>query len=68
MNLILRIKIDTYSKGVDQMRQILTSRLIKIYIVCHSVINFRLKSLFASVGMSKLNGRIVHFRNSEIEG
>ena len=46
------------------MRRFLTSRLIWIYTVCHSVIDFRLKPLCASVDMSKLKDGRVHFRNS----
>ena len=43
-------KTDTCANSVvpDQ-----TARLIRIYIVCHSVVDFRLKPLFASMDMSK---------------
>ena len=46
------------------MRRLLTSRLIWIYTVC----NFRLKSLFESVDMSKLKNGRVHFRNIGMKG
>ena len=44
------------------------SRLIRIYAVCHSVFDFKLKALFASVDMSKVKDGMVHFRNSEMKG
>ena len=51
-----------------QMRWLVTSRLIWIYIVCHSVFDFRLKPLFVSVGKPEFKNGIVHFRNSGMKG
>ena len=38
-----------------QMRRLVTSRLIRIYTVCHSVIDFWLKPLFATMDVYKLS-------------
>ena len=44
------------------------NRLFRIYTVCHSVFDFRLKPLFASVNMSKFKDGRVHFRNFGMKG
>ena len=44
------------------------SCLIRIYTVCHSVFDFRLKPLFASVDKSKFKNGRVQFRNSRMKG
>ena len=47
------------------MRRLVTSRLIRIYTVCHSVIDFfLLKPLFATMDESNFKDGRVHFRNS----
>ena len=51
-----------------QMRQLVTSRLIRICTVCHSVFHFKLKHLFASMAMSKFKAGRLHFRNSQMKG
>ena len=44
------------------------NRLIRIYTVCHSVFDFRLKPLFASVDMSKFNdSSLQKLRNERIK-
>ena len=43
-------------------------RLLRIYTVCHSVFDFKLKLLFASLDKSKFKGGGVHFRNSRMKG
>ena len=45
------------------MRWLITSHLIWINTVCHSVIDFWLKSLFATMTVSKFRERRVHCRN-----
>ena len=54
-------KTDTYANSV-------TRRLIRIYIVCHSVFDLRLKPLFTAVDMSEFKDGSVHFRNSGLKG
>ena len=44
------------------------SRLIRIYTVCHSIIDFWMKTLFATMDVSKFRDRREHFRNSEVKG
>ena len=44
------------------------SHLIRIYTVCHSVFDFRLKPLFASVDMAKFRDGRVHLKNSGMKG
>ena len=51
-----------------QTMYIQKSRLVRIYTVFHSVIDFKLKPFFASVDMSKFKDVGVHFRNSGTEG
>ena len=48
----------------ETARYVVTSRLIRIYIVCHSVQVFWLISLFATMGVSKFKDRIVHCKIS----
>ena len=50
------------------MRRLITSHLIWIYTVCHSVFDFRMQPLFASVDMSKFKDVRVHSRNSGMKG
>ena len=45
-------------------QRLLMSHLIRSYTVCHSVFDFTLKPLFASVDMSKFKDGRMHFRNS----
>ena len=45
-----------------------TSLLIRIYTVCHSVIDFLLKPLFATMDVSKFRDGRVYFRKSEVKG
>ena len=60
-------KIDTCANSVD-LDGTETSRLIRIYTVCHSKFDFRLKPLFASVDVSMFMDERVHFRNSGMKG
>ena len=46
------------------MRRLETSRLIRIYTVCNSGFDFRLKLLFESVGMSKFKNGRIYFKTS----
>ena len=50
------------------MRWFITSCFIKIYTVWHSVSDFRLKPLFASVDKSKFKNGRFHFWNSGMKG
>ena len=50
------------------MRRLVTSRLIRICTVCHSVFDFTLKPLFEAVEMSKFKDGRVHSRNSRMTG
>ena len=50
-----------------QCRSRWDGRLIRIYIVCHSVFDFRLKPQIVSVDKSKFKNGRVHFRNSGIK-
>ena len=56
-------KNNTCSNSVDPDGMARTSRLIRIYIVCHSGFHFRLKPQFASVDQSESKNRRVYFRN-----
>ena len=47
--LTLQINTDTFENSVDPDETARPSRLIRIYSVCHSVFDFRLSPLFASV-------------------
>ena len=58
-------KKDSCANSVDPGE---TARLIKIYTVCHSVFDIRLKPLFASVNMSRFKDGRVHFRNLGMQG
>ena len=51
-----------------QMRRLVTSRLIGIYTVCHSVFVFYLIPLFAAMDMSKFKDGRVIFRNLGMKG
>ena len=59
-------KTNSFAKRVDPEEMACKNRLIRIYTVCYSVFDFRLKLLLASVDKSK-NGS-VHFRNSGMKG
>ena len=48
----------------NSVEPILVTRLIRIYTVCHSVFDLRLKPLFASVNMSKFKDGKFHLRDS----
>ena len=61
-------KTCTCANSVDQMRRVVTRRLIRIYTVCHSVLDFGLKPLFASVDKCKFKNRRVYSRNSGMKG
>ena len=50
------------------MRRLVSSRLIRICTVCHSVFEISLKPLFALVDKSKFQDGRVHFRNSDMKG
>ena len=49
------------------MRRLVTSRLIRIYTVCNSVIDFWLKPLLATMGVSKFRDGRIPFRNSRLK-
>ena len=49
------------------MRRLVTSHLVRIYTVSHSVFDFTLKPVFEAVGMSKFKGRRVFF-HSKLKG
>ena len=51
-----------------QIRWLVTSRLIWICTVCHSVIDLSLNPLFATVDVSKFSDERVHLRNSSVKG
>ena len=51
-----------------QMRRLIMSRLIRIFIVCHAVVDISLKPLFATMDVSKLRDGRVHFRTSGVKG
>ena len=46
-----------------QLRQLVMSWLIRIYTVCHSIIDFWLKPLFATMSLSKFRDGRIHVRN-----
>ena len=54
--------------GQVQMWQLVMSCLIWIYTVCHSVIDFWLKPLFATMGVSRFRDGRVHVRNLGVKG
>ena len=60
--LIQQINTDTLQTVQIQMRRIVT-----IYTVCHSVTDFWLKSLFATMNVSKFSDGKVHVRNLGIK-
>ena len=51
-----------------QMRWLILSHLIRIYTVCLSVFDFRLKPLFATIYVSKFTDGRVHVRNLGVKG
>ena len=46
------------------MRRLRIGSFIRIYTICHSGLDFRLKPLFAVVSTSKFKDGRVHFRDS----
>ena len=58
----LQINTDTFANISDPDEMAHT----RIYTVCHSVVSFWLKTLFAIMNVSKLEDGRVHFRNSSV--
>ena len=50
------------------MRRLVTSRLIRIYTVCHAAINFVLGPQFATVDMPKFKDLKADFLKSGVKG
>ena len=64
---MLQTKTDTSANSVDLDETAHMSRLIRIYTICHSVFDFRLKPLFASMDVTKFKDGKVHVRNSGVK-
>ena len=60
----LQNKTYIFANSVDLDETAHMSHLIRICTICHSVFDFRLKPLLASIDKSKVSDGKVHFRNS----
>ena len=63
----LQTNTDTFANSVDPDETARRSRLIWIFIVCHSVIFFT-KPLFATMDVSKFRDGYANFRKSGVKG